>query len=368
MRHVRLAAIAACASEPKKIGVQDRPENEHQDANWLPSPRWLAVLVCGIAVLALPAFAPTPILGATADLYWVDNGADSINRIGTDGSGFTCLLDIQPVAQGLAIDTSAGKMYWADNGKSWDSSARGRICRSNLDGTEMEVLFRTDKGQNQGAGECLHQIALDVRAGHLYFTEGLGYSAHRIGRMNLDGTTVVTILSGSSIADCLELDPIRGQLYFITGVDTVERCDLGGGNRETVLHAAAYSLGLDVANELIYGADWGGNRIWRAAFDGTGMTNIDGVIRTPRDVQQFGDHLFYSDLKYISGDPYSRIIRSDLDGSNAAVLYQVDRYVTPSDPIQLVIIPEPASLSLVALGALAALFRPGTQRLVVLHI
>ncbi|MCK4625359.1 MAG: DUF5050 domain-containing protein [Phycisphaerae bacterium] len=298
-------------------------------------------------------------------VYWADNNADTINRIQSDGSDFQVILTTQTALMGLDIDANAGKMYWSDNGASWDSSARGRVCRSNLDGSNVEVLYTTALPQQDGSGDCLFQIAINSNTGHIYFTEKRGYTDDRIARMNLDGTDVVTIMTDADLESALEVDPSGNRLYFTSSsgamcTPKIERCNLDGANRQVVVEAYAYSISLDLENQLIYGADWFDGHIFKVGFDGTDLTNINGAD-SPRDVQRFGDKLYYNDLRQEHSGPnqgiFSRLIQSDLDGSNAVVLYEVNRYEAPAGPIQIVVIPEPATLSLLAVGAVALLKR-----------
>ena len=317
---------------------------------------WLISL--GLTLLAASGSAQA----GTPRVYWADNDADNINRIWADGTGAETLLSTQPVPLGLAIDAEAGKMYWTDNGVSWDTTARGRICRANLNGSDPEVLYTTARGQNDGAGDVLLQLTLDVSARVIYFRENRGGIGDRVARMNYDASDVQTVLLDNALTMGLELDPVAGHLYFTSRPGPIiERCSLDGSGRETVVAAYAYSFSLDLDNQVIYGADSAESRIFRVGMDGTGMTDVITAVGSPRDVQRYGDHLYYTDVVVAWEEGpisvYARVLRANLDGSDLFVLQQKDRYQTPSDPIQLAVIPEPVTLSLLGLGVLALLRR-----------
>ena len=69
-------------------------------------------------------------------MYWVDNGADKIQRANLNGTGVEDLVTGVAEPRGIALDISGGKMYWTDNGAD-------KIQRSNLDGTGVEDVLTT---------------------------------------------------------------------------------------------------------------------------------------------------------------------------------------------------------------------------------
>ena len=313
--------------------------------------------ICAAVVLAAAVITgATPVMGDSVKIYWMDNGLDTINVMDASGTDPVVLAQTQAVPIGLAVDTAGGKIYWSDNGTAGDSSARGRVCRSNLDGTGIEVLYTTEKPQQHGSGQSLSQLALDPVEGHVYFREQ-DSSDYRIVRMESDGSGVQTIISGLARGTSVELDPIDRMLYFGTGYQfstaKIERCDLSGGNRSVVVQAYAYSFSLDLAGGHIYGADWDAHRIFRVNMDGSDLIYIEGTDGTHRDVQRFGESLYYPERSRSGYEYYNHIMRSNLDGSNRTELLLIESYLP--DMIQIAVVPEPATLSILALGGLAVL-------------
>ena len=116
------------------------------------------------------------------DLFWSTGLDDSIGRAELDGSNPTNLLTFggSPHPGQLALDVPGGHMYWLNFGFP-DS-----IQRSNLDGSGVTTILSVGARSNHG-------LALDLGAGHLYWTE---QSAGTLMRANLDGSNVTQELSG----------------------------------------------------------------------------------------------------------------------------------------------------------------------------
>ena len=126
-------------------------------------------------------------------MYWADPGTSKIQRANLDGSNVEDLVteemaDIfRPV--GIALDPAGGKMYWTD--REAGPSGYGRIWRTNLDGTDNELLFITADDQDAPA------IALDVSAGKIYLTVTSRMPGEgAIWLANMDGSAVEQIISG----------------------------------------------------------------------------------------------------------------------------------------------------------------------------
>ena len=111
------------------------------------------------------------------------------------------------------------KIYWGD-------SQTNDIRRSNLDGSNTEILI---SGQSTPRG-----IKIDVNGGHFYWMDG---AANVLRRANLDGSNVTTIVSGLSVAIDLTLDLDKGFIYFTdNGDDRIYRSNLDGSNLQTILN------------------------------------------------------------------------------------------------------------------------------------
>jgi sugar lactone lactonase YvrE len=175
------------------------------------STRWLFTqVVVGLAALAGTA------RGAT--VYFSDKDAARIYRL-DPGQPARVLLDgadglVDP--RGVAVDTGAGKLYWADNGTR-------TIRRANLDGSRAEDLITSGL---LGPSD----IELDLAHGHLYWADR---DKNQIARSNLDGSGVTVVRSGAGVSQpyFLTLDVAGGDLYwtdFDNGVVHIARLDGSG--------------------------------------------------------------------------------------------------------------------------------------------
>ena len=229
-----------------------------------------------------PCEPPPPPKGR---IYWTDLASGDIQRADLDGSNLEIVIDGGGSPEGIALDTSAGKMYWTK----WNGAA-GKIQRSDLDGSNPETIVIT-------GGEHPRGIALDLDAGKVYYTANTRYFEREFGeswhggvkRANLDGSSPEELLW-----EDWRMDPV-----------------------------AAIALDLS-AGTMFYSDGWS---ICRANLDGTGdgcfpslrldrdMNPVDIVLDVPRD------RIYWSDSQAIH--------RADLDGSNRETLVTFDSQSVP---------------------------------------
>ena len=72
---------------------------------------------------------------ANGKVYWTEMTGESsgtINSANLDGSGVTQLTSIKAVPKGIAVDKARSKLFW--------TNSRGRVQRSNLDGSKVENI------------------------------------------------------------------------------------------------------------------------------------------------------------------------------------------------------------------------------------
>jgi hypothetical protein len=84
----------------------------------------LAESLCGPTDLALASAGP-------ARVYWTDEDAATVSRVGGDGSGRTVLVDDQAGAESVAVSPATGRIYW---------TAGSSLYRANLDGSDVGIL------------------------------------------------------------------------------------------------------------------------------------------------------------------------------------------------------------------------------------
>ncbi len=234
-------------------------------------------------------------------VYWTDIRSKTISRSNLDGSDREVLFTggVLSVPTGLAVDAVGGKLYWVDTNLD-------AVRRSNLDGSEVETLVEVSGQSN------LEGIALDLVNGGMYWTDR---TAGRIQRANLDGTDVETILEGGVIGQPfgIDVDPEGGKLYFADfGEGGVARANLDGSELEALLLVnEPWGLDLDLDNGLIYFTE----------------------------ASQFNEHPSIS-VANLDGSGFERIIIDDLD-----------------NPKHIAVIPEPFTLLLLTPAAMIILCR-----------
>lgn len=236
----------------------------------------------------------------------------------------------------IAVDLAAGHLYWTDMGV--PDRNDGRIERADLDGGNRRTIIP------EGATFTPKQIHLDEKNRKLYWCDREGM---RVMRANLDGSQIETLVqTGRGNADrsnpsnwCvgITVDTDRGHIYWTQkGSETGERGRIfrasleiphgqDAANRQdiTVLFDGLpepIDLELDLKNHRLYWTDRGdpplGNTVNRTSIDGKLVQEI--LLKHPKEgigiaLDVPGDRLFVTDL---AGSVYS----ARLDGGEKRLL------------------------------------------------
>jgi DNA-binding beta-propeller fold protein YncE len=247
-------------------------------------------------------------------LYWTNMGIPSrndgsIERVDFDGSHRTTIVPEGSTftPKQLALDEENRRLYWSDR-------EGMRVMRANLDGSRIETLVETGRGDADRRDEtnwCVG-IAVDARRGHVYWTQK-GTDNGNVGRIFRAGIEIPKGQSASDRDDVevlyeglpepidLEIDRARRRLYWTDRGDpprgnTVNRAplDAGSGRRpapEVLLDHLMEGIGiaLDVPGDRLYVTDLGGS-VYSASLDGSSrrvlqvaMGNLAGIalLATP---------------------------------------------------------------------------------------
>ena len=186
-------------------------------------------------------------------IYW-HTGAGALQRLtAAEVEG------IAPAAQnttGIAVDARAGKVYWTEQ----TGNRTGRIRRANLNGRNVQLvkeLTSVPRG-----------LAIDTSNGKLYLTNSWG----KVQRLNLDGTgfqpnLIVNLESPRAVA----VDAAGGKVYW-TENNLIRRSDLNGRNIQLVreLKSVAHGFAIDAENNKLYLTTAFG-KVHRLNLDGTGF-------------------------------------------------------------------------------------------------
>lgn len=252
-----------------------------------PRGRWrLAVALCAVSAVGLSAASAAH---AADRIYWANLFGNTISYANLDGSGGGD-LPIDPATldgpMGLAIDSAARKIYWSNYGFNVGGSGT-TISVANLNGSKAHVLPITG-GLVMGP----HGVAIDSAAGKIYWANhdnGTGNSW--IGYANLAGSNGGILNPGSADMEGprgLAIDPAAGKIYWANWLgNTISFANLngsGGGN----LNAGGATINnpegvaLDGAGgRLYYGNFSSADRIAYINLDGSGSADLDTSPVTP---------------------------------------------------------------------------------------
>jgi DNA-binding beta-propeller fold protein YncE len=252
------------------------------------------------------------------------------------------------IPDGIAIDTEARNMYWTNMGKFTEND--GSIERADLDGKNRKIIV------SEGGTFTPKQIQIDKKNGKLYWCDREGM---RVMRANLDGSQIETLVeTGRGETDrkdqrrwCvgIALDTDRNKMYWTqkgsdnAGQGRIFRAnmELPDGERpdqrtdiELLFDELPepIDLDLDPENRVMYWTDRGdpprGNTVNRASMDFDPrkrpqpeilVTHLMEGIGLALDLK--GGRMFFTDL---GGSVYS----ANLDGTNHRTILGVQGNLT----------------------------------------
>jgi sugar lactone lactonase YvrE len=272
---------------------------------------------------------------AVGRLFVLELSGDRIHSMNLDGSDRKTIVTDCHLPDGIAVDAKAGHIYWTNMGV--PNLNDGSIERADIDGKNRKVIVP------QGHTHTPKQLQLDAENAKLYWCDREGM---RVMRSNLDGSHIETLVeTGRGDADSHDLtrwcvgitiDPARNQIYWTQkGPDKgnkgrIFRAGIEIPKGETAANRTdvevlfdhlpePIDLELDLKNRILYWTDRGdpprGNSVNRASIDVKRkpgdtpdilVTHLMEAIGIALDVP--GNRMFVTDL---AGSVYS----AKLDGS-----------------------------------------------------
>jgi len=266
-------------------------------------------------------------------LFVLEINAGKIHVMNTDGSDRETIVTGCHLPDGIVVDVEAGHVYWTNMGV--PNLNDGSVERTDLDGKNRKVIVPV------GGTHTPKQIILDKKAGKLYWCDREGM---RVMRCNLDGSRLETLIeTGRGDADrsdptkwCvgLSIDRKQGKIYWSQkGPDNAGRGRISRANIEIPAGETPANrsdievffdalpepidLELDHESRVMYWTDRGdpprGNTVNRASIDNKPadpeivVTHLMEGIGIALDVP--GDRMFVTDF---AGSIYS----ARLDGSD----------------------------------------------------
>ena len=269
---------------------------------------------------------------ATGRLFVIEINAGCIHAMNPDGSDKKTIVTNCRMPDGIVVDTEARHIYWTNMGV--PNLDDGSIERADLDGGNRRVIVP------QGVTHTPKQMHLDKENGKLYWCDREGM---RVMRANLDGSQVETLVeTGRGDTDrrdqrrwCvgITIDPKLAKIYWSqkgadnAGQGRIFRANIDIRKGESPANRSdievvfdqlpePIDLELDLANRVLYWTDRGdpprGNTVNRAPIDKKAtpeilITHLMEGIGIALDVP--GNRMFVTDF---AGSVYS----ADLDGKN----------------------------------------------------
>src|SRR5258705_5877746 len=271
--------------------------------------------------------------GAIGRLFVLELSGGRIHSMSPDGSDRKVIVTDCRLPDGIAVDAAAGHIYWTNMGV--PNLDDGSIERADLDGGNRRVIVP------QGVTHTPKQIHLDKDSSKLYWCDREGM---RVMRANLDGSHVETLVeTGRGDKDrrdqtrwCvgITIDPQLGKIYWTQkgptkgGLGRLCRANIAVPSGESPANRSdievlfgqlpePIDLELDVANRVLYWTDRGdpprGNTVNRVPINDANaapqilITHLMEGIGIALDVP--GNRMFVTDF---AGSVYA----ANLDGSN----------------------------------------------------
>jgi Low-density lipoprotein receptor repeat class B len=225
---------------------------------------------------------------ATGRLFYLEASGGRIHSANADGSDRKVIVSGARVPDGVVVDLEAGHIYWTNMGV--PSKNDGSIERVDLDGQNRVTII------GQGKTFTPKQLHLEKKSGKLYWCDREGM---RVMRANLDGSNIETLVDSSKgdarpgtdqtkLCVGITVDPDRGQFYWTqkgpenAGKGRIFRAKIDIPKGETPADRTdievlfdglpePIDLELDLKNRFIYWTDRGdpprGNTVNQASLD-----------------------------------------------------------------------------------------------------
>ena len=277
-------------------------------------------------------------MSANGRLFVLELSSGRIMSVNTDGTDLKTLVsEGRHLPDGVVVDVEAGHIYWTNMGV--PSHNDGAIMRADLDGSNIRTIVP------EGATFTPKQMQFDRKNGRLYWCDREGM---RIMRVRLDGSMLETLIDTSKGDSrpgpdqtkwCvgIALDTQRGHIYWTqkggdnAGQGRIFRAGMDIPKGQTpstrkdieVLYDALpepIDLDLDLKNRTIYWTDRGdpprGNTVNRAPMDVKKGVRKDPEIVFTHLMEGIGLALDLKNNRMFMTDLGGSAYMCGLDGSN----------------------------------------------------
>jgi len=282
-------------------------------------------------------------------LYFLDASGGRILSVKPDGSDRKVIVTgVGPIPDGIVVDTEAGHLYWTNMGNPTKND--GSLERVDLDGKNRTTIVP------EGGTFTPKQLHLEKKSGKLYWCDREGM---RVMRSNLDGSKVETLVDSSkgdprpgpdATKWCvgITVDPERGKVYWTQkgptkgGTGRIFRANIEIPQGETAVNRSdievvfdklpePIDLELDLKNRVLYWTDRGdpprGNSVNRASIDAKPGKAVPEIL-VPHLMEGIGIALDFKGNRMFFTDLAGDLCSSRLDGSDKKLLLGVQGNLT----------------------------------------
>ncbi len=277
---------------------------------------------------------------AQGRLFVLELSGNCVFSVNPDGSDRKVIVHECRMPDGITVDVERGHIYWTNMGVLHLND--GSIERADLDGRNRQTIV------SQGGTFTPKQLQLEKRHGKLYWSDREGM---RVMRANLDGSAIETLVeTGRGDGDrrdqtrwCvgIAVDAERGHIYWTqkgpdnAGLGRILRAgtELPAGqsasNRtdiEVLFDGLPepIDLELDLKNRLLYWTDRGdpprGNTVNRAPLDANSKTSRAPEILFNHLMEGIGIALDFEGGRMFLTDLAGSVYSARLDGSGKQTL------------------------------------------------
>jgi len=273
---------------------------------------------------------------ATGRLFFLDLADGRILSVNPDGSDKKVIVTDCPMPDGIVVDPEAGHIYWTNMADFKKNN--GSIERADLDGKNRKKIIP------DGGTFTPKQLHFEKKAGKLYWCDREGM---RVMRANLDGSNIETLIDSSKgdarpgvdqMKWCvgIAVDPDRGQFYWTqkgpddSGKGRIFRAKIDIPKGETAANRTdiellfdglpePIDLEVDLKKRLLYWTDRGdapkGNTVNRASMDADFSKHPDPDIILTHLEEGIGIALDFKGNRMFLTDLAGTVTTAKLDGT-----------------------------------------------------
>jgi Low-density lipoprotein receptor repeat class B len=270
-------------------------------------------------------------------LFFLEASGGRIHSANADGSDRKVIVDGCRIPDGIVVDVKAGHIYWTNMGIPTKND--GSIERADLDGQNRKKIVP------EGGTFTPKQLHLEKKAGKLYWCDREGM---RVMRCNLDGSNIETLVDSSKgdarpgtdetkVCVGITADPDRGQVYWTqkgpanAGKGRIFRAKIDIPKGETAANRTdietlfdglpePIDLELDLKNRFLYWTDRGdaprGNTVNRTSLDADFSKHATSDILLTHLEEGIGIALDFKGGRMFITDLAGSIYTAKLDGTD----------------------------------------------------